>query len=449
MRYLKQSTSAVVSFGPALDKTDGVTLKTGLVSALDHATTGIKLSKNGGALTIRHATVTATTYDGYGNYLVTLDTTDTNTLGQTRMQYVDAATCLPIWDDFEILPADVWDFWFSTGQIKRSMLATDTGLQPIRSNTAQAGASATITLDSGASATDNFYQYLLVYIVSGTGVGQVRVIGSYVGSTKVATVASNWTTNPDATSVFALLPSSVLAASTPPSAADIADEVYDELRADHTVVGSFGEGFKIAASGIPVGAFVAGSITKSAFAADTGLVPIRTGTAQTGTASTMTLDAGASAAIEAYQYQLILITGGTGVGQGARMVTTYNSGTKVATISPNWATTPDASTTFAILPSGVLAAVPEGIQRNTAFPNFEFVMYDSSDHITGKAGLTVTAQRSIDKGAFAPCANGVSEIGSGVYGIDFAAGDLDGSVITFRFTALGADPTNVTVTTAA
>ena len=107
--FFKQSTAVVVSFGPFLDKTDGVTEETGLVSALDHGTTGIKLSKNGGALTIRHATVTATTYDAYGNYRVTLDATDTNTLGTLRMSFNEAATCLPVWQDFMVLPANIYD----------------------------------------------------------------------------------------------------------------------------------------------------------------------------------------------------------------------------------------------------------------------------------------------------------------------------------------------------
>lgn len=107
--WLKQSTAKVVSFGPFLDRTDGVTEETGLVSALDHGTTGIKLSKNGGALTIRHASVTATTYDAYGMYRVTLDTTDTNTLGTLRMAFNEAATCLPVWQDFMVLPANIFD----------------------------------------------------------------------------------------------------------------------------------------------------------------------------------------------------------------------------------------------------------------------------------------------------------------------------------------------------
>jgi hypothetical protein len=108
-QLLKQSTSVVIPFGPFVDKTDGVTEETGLVSALDHASTGIKLSKNGGALTIRHASVTASTYDTYGNYLVTLDTTDTNTLGRLRVQFNETATCLPVWQDFMVVTANIYD----------------------------------------------------------------------------------------------------------------------------------------------------------------------------------------------------------------------------------------------------------------------------------------------------------------------------------------------------
>lgn len=68
--------------------------------------------------------------------------------------------------------------------------------------TSQAGASSTITLPSTFSSTDGTYNGLTITITSGTGVGQVRTISGYIGSTKVATVNSAWTTNPDATSVF-------------------------------------------------------------------------------------------------------------------------------------------------------------------------------------------------------------------------------------------------------
>ncbi len=130
---IKQSTAVAISFGPFLDPTDGVTLVTGAVSAIDNGTTGIKLSKNGGALTIRHATVTASTYDAYGNYIVTLDTTDTNTLGTLRMQFAAAATCLPVWMDFEVVNANEWDSSFGTSVLKKvdvTQLLTTAWLTP-------------------------------------------------------------------------------------------------------------------------------------------------------------------------------------------------------------------------------------------------------------------------------------------------------------------------------
>ena len=112
--WLKQSTSAVVSFGPFLDKTDGVTLETAIAAAtLDHVTTGIMISKAGGVLAVRNGTPTATAYDAHGMYRVTLNTTDTATLGTLRMVFTDAATHLPVWQDFMVVTANAYDALFA------------------------------------------------------------------------------------------------------------------------------------------------------------------------------------------------------------------------------------------------------------------------------------------------------------------------------------------------
>lgn len=74
--------------------------------------------------------------------------------------------------------------------------------------TAQAGAGTTITLAATASATDDAYNGREVHIISGTGAGQYREITDYVGATKVATVAA-WSTNPDNTSVYKVLSSTL------------------------------------------------------------------------------------------------------------------------------------------------------------------------------------------------------------------------------------------------
>ncbi len=80
----------------------------------------------------------------------------------------------------------------------------------IRAGTAQGGSTSTITLDAGASATNGLYFNNWVHITSGTGAGQYALITGYVGATKVATISPNWTTAPDATSLFEITDSRAL-----------------------------------------------------------------------------------------------------------------------------------------------------------------------------------------------------------------------------------------------
>ena len=70
------------------------------------------------------------------------------------------------------------------------------------SDTATAGGASTITLASGSSTVNDFYNTLQIEILSGTGVGQKRTISDYVGSTLVATVSVAWDVVPDSTSVY-------------------------------------------------------------------------------------------------------------------------------------------------------------------------------------------------------------------------------------------------------
>lgn len=78
-------------------------------------------------------------------------------------------------------------------------------LPTLESGTAQAGAAGTITLPTTASGFDDFYTGLILLVTAETGVGQARIISDYIGQTKVASVAPNWGTNPDATSTFSIL----------------------------------------------------------------------------------------------------------------------------------------------------------------------------------------------------------------------------------------------------
>lgn len=106
-----------------------------------------------------------------------------------------------------------------------------------RGGTAQAGASSSITLDAGASSSDDFYIGDLIVVLSGTGAGQSRIITDYVGSTKVATVDAAWTTNPSSDSVFVLIPQGIVGVTD----TDVADAVLGATASSYDDAGTIGE----------------------------------------------------------------------------------------------------------------------------------------------------------------------------------------------------------------
>lgn len=91
-----------------------------------------------------------------------------------------------------------------------------------------------------------------------------------------------------------------------------------------------------------------------------------TGTAQAGAASTITLAAGASATADLYKGMVLRTTGGTGSGQ-TRVVTGYNGTTKVATIFPAWATTPDATTAYSIDANVMYRPISQALESCTVW----------------------------------------------------------------------------------
>lgn len=118
--------------------------------------------------------------------------------GQVRtiLSYLAAGTVATVTRDWSTTPDATSKF---------SVLAADYPAI-LEAGTAQAGGASTITLDANASAINNTYNNNLIMITAGTGIGQTRSIGSYVGETKAATIIPAWTTQPDATSVYQIIP---------------------------------------------------------------------------------------------------------------------------------------------------------------------------------------------------------------------------------------------------
>ena len=108
MNILKQSTAATIKLGPFIDDGDGKSAETGLtISQAD-----IRLSKNGGDFAQTN-NATGATHDEFGYYDIPLDTTDTGTLGRLRVA-VSESGALPVWQDFLVVTANVYDTLCST-----------------------------------------------------------------------------------------------------------------------------------------------------------------------------------------------------------------------------------------------------------------------------------------------------------------------------------------------
>lgn len=201
MFFIKQSTSQTVRIGPFLDDDDGISQATGLT--IDQA--DVRLSKNGGAFA-QSNDAGGGTHDEAGWYYLTLDATDTNTLGMlvVAVHITDsAASALPVWAEFMVLPANVYDSLFAG----TDYLQTD--VQQVE----------------GSDATDQIRDAVVD--------DAQRIDASALNTLSGHDPGSQIAAQTDVTGL------------NDPTATDVADAVWDEARADHVGVGSFGEGVKV------------------------------------------------------------------------------------------------------------------------------------------------------------------------------------------------------------
>lgn len=94
------------------------------------------------------------------------------------------------------------------------LITTNPGREHVNEGLLQSATSTTATLNTLASSLDNAYRGQRLFIRSGLGDDQDRLVLSYVGATKVATLDSAWGTIPNGTSGYAMLPSSPVLLST-------------------------------------------------------------------------------------------------------------------------------------------------------------------------------------------------------------------------------------------
>ena len=187
---------------------------------------------------------------------------------RTVIDYVDSTRTITVDRPFRVAHPTTEYIYLLASQMSPNV--------PIFGGIASAGASTTITL-AGGSATDNFYNGMMVLINAGTGKGQQRIITGYVGSTKVATVSPAWITNPDSTSQVSVLAdyepavdsSGAITTGTLSSGAltSIAGAVWNALTASYNTASTFGAYLQAlpSASSVATSVWAAGTRTLTSF----------------------------------------------------------------------------------------------------------------------------------------------------------------------------------------
>jgi len=148
-------------------------------------------------ITLAAATVDGDTDSKFVSMPITIN--GGTAVGDSRVivTYNGTSNVATVYPNFSVAP-DATSTYEITGAV--GAIYSDSG-------TAQAGGAASITLASTADAADDVYNGAFVYLLSGTGAGQAaRLIDDYGGGTKVADVNTAWGTEPDATTIYAVVP---------------------------------------------------------------------------------------------------------------------------------------------------------------------------------------------------------------------------------------------------
>lgn len=198
MRYLRQNTAVRITVGPFFDKTDGITPETGLTVTNCKLTFMVDDDDNSAANLIIDASATASggnndmihvSGDDAGFYDLELTQAQTNYVGRAMLAITDAANHCPVFHEFMIVPANVYDSLFGTdklyvdvSEISSDSTAAD-NCESMFDGTGYVGGTAKLTVDvvkiSGdATAADNEESFF-----DGTGyAGTNNVIPTVIAS---------------------------------------------------------------------------------------------------------------------------------------------------------------------------------------------------------------------------------------------------------------------------
>lgn len=163
MSLLRQSTAVTIQLGPFLDPSNGVTEETGLTPAVELSKAGAAFAARGSSGSVSH--------DAEGWYRVPLDATDTGTLGRLIAKAHDSANHLPVWAEFTVVPAAVYDALVAgTDRFNAELDST------VAQADAEAGAAAAITA-YGPPTNAQMEARTLLAASYGTATNQTAILG--------------------------------------------------------------------------------------------------------------------------------------------------------------------------------------------------------------------------------------------------------------------------------
>lgn len=132
-RELRTNTAIIVTVGPFLSITDGVTLQTSLTITNEKVSFVVDLDDgNAPTLVLDNITGAASGTANDLNYITNCDAAlmqielaaaNVNYLGRARLTITDAAHHMPVWEDFEIVSQQYYDAKYGTGNFYADLRA--------------------------------------------------------------------------------------------------------------------------------------------------------------------------------------------------------------------------------------------------------------------------------------------------------------------------------------
>lgn len=344
MQYLKADTATKVVVGPCVAVGDGFTPVTTLsLSTADEAEI---LKHDAAAVTsISSNTFAAiTSADGYYNLTITAAQLDTE--GRLTVLINDDSLCLPLRHDFMVVNANVFDSLFAAATTDYLQVdATQIVGAAVSTTTAQLGVN---TVNAGGTAWGS--GAITAASIASNAIAAAKIASNAITAAKIATDAIT------AAKIAAnAIGASELAAD---AATEIGAAVWDAAQASHVAAGSFGviateiadiltdtgttldgkiNTIDTVVDGIQTDLDNAtdglGAIKTAVDALPTTDIAIVTGTADSGTTTTLVDAARTEADTDYWEGDILVITSGTSSGQ-ARTIVGFTPATDTITVEP-------------------------------------------------------------------------------------------------------------------